>query len=105
MDFATAGYQDSLAQYRQTVLVDGVLDAGAPGVAVEYRDARKPALSWSLRRGTGDLASGARIPRGASFRIGSVTKAADLLPQSQDVMTKVMAEPPKVSTDNVEAAQ
>jgi exo-beta-1,3-glucanase (GH17 family)/cellulose synthase/poly-beta-1,6-N-acetylglucosamine synthase-like glycosyltransferase len=32
-------------------------------------------------------------------------KAADLLPQSQDVMTKVMAEPPKVSTDNVEAAQ
>ena len=32
-------------------------------------------------------------------------KAADLLPQSQEVMTKVMAEPPKVSTDNVEAAQ
>jgi exo-beta-1,3-glucanase (GH17 family)/cellulose synthase/poly-beta-1,6-N-acetylglucosamine synthase-like glycosyltransferase len=32
-------------------------------------------------------------------------KAADLLPQSQEVMTKVMAETPKVSTDNVEAAQ
>jgi len=32
-------------------------------------------------------------------------KAADLLPQSQEVITKVMAEPPKVSPDNVEAAQ
>ena len=32
-------------------------------------------------------------------------KAADLLPQPQEVMTKVMAEPPKVSTDNVETAQ
>jgi D-alanyl-D-alanine carboxypeptidase len=53
---------------------DGVLDAGAPGVAVEYRDTGKPARSWSLRRGTGDLASAARIPPGASFRIGSVTK-------------------------------
>jgi D-alanyl-D-alanine carboxypeptidase len=53
---------------------DRVLDAGAPGVAVEYRDARKPALSWSVRRGTGDLASGAPVPPDASFRIGSVTK-------------------------------
>ncbi|HEY0280291.1 MAG TPA: serine hydrolase domain-containing protein [Solirubrobacterales bacterium] len=53
---------------------DGVLSAGAPGVAVEYRDARKPALSWSVRRGTGDLASGAPVPPDASFRIGSVTK-------------------------------
>jgi len=32
-------------------------------------------------------------------------KAADLLPQSQEVMSTVMAEPPKISTDNVEAAQ
>src|SRR5579863_6763372 len=32
-------------------------------------------------------------------------KAADLLPQSQEVMTKVMAEPSTVSTDKVEAAQ
>jgi D-alanyl-D-alanine carboxypeptidase len=53
---------------------DGVLDAGAPGVAVEYRDARKPGLSWSLRRGEGDPADQAPVPPDASFRIGSVTK-------------------------------
>jgi CubicO group peptidase (beta-lactamase class C family) len=53
---------------------DGVLDAGAPGVAVEYRDARKPGLYWSVRRGEGDLADEAPVPLDASFRIGSVTK-------------------------------
>ena len=35
--------------------------------------------------------------------IGS--KAADLLPQSQGVITKVMTEPPKLPADNIEAAQ
>jgi D-alanyl-D-alanine carboxypeptidase len=53
---------------------EGVLDAGAPGVTIEYRDARKPALSWSVRRGDGDLEGEAPIPPDASFRIGSVTK-------------------------------
>jgi D-alanyl-D-alanine carboxypeptidase len=53
---------------------DGVLGAGAPGVAVEYRDARKPGLSWSVRRGVGDLADEAPVPPDASFRIGSVSK-------------------------------
>jgi D-alanyl-D-alanine carboxypeptidase len=53
---------------------EGVLDAGAPGVTVAYRDTRKPALSWSVRRGEGDLADGAPVPPDASFRIGSVTK-------------------------------
>ena len=54
--------------------------------------------------------------RGVEAKIGTTfvtaigAKAADLLPQSQEVMTKVMAtkvmaEPPKVSADNVEAAQ
>ena len=45
--------------------------------------------------------------RGIEARIGAKigAKAAVLLPQSQEVMTQVMAEPPKVSTDNVEAAQ
>jgi len=33
------------------------------------------------------------------------TEASDLLPQSQGVITQVMAEPPKVSADNIEAAQ
>ncbi len=47
---------------------------------------------------------------GATFVTAIGAKAADLLPQSQEVMTKVMAtkvmaEPPKVSADNVEAAQ
>jgi D-alanyl-D-alanine carboxypeptidase len=51
-----------------------VLDAGAPGVTVEYRDSRKPALSWSVRRGEGDLADEAPVAPDASFRIGSVTK-------------------------------
>ncbi len=32
-------------------------------------------------------------------------KAAGLLPQSQEVITQVMADAPKVSTDNIEAAQ
>jgi hypothetical protein len=41
--------------------------------------------------------------RGIEAKIG--TRAADLLPQPQEVITKVMAEPPKVSADNVEAAQ
>jgi exo-beta-1,3-glucanase (GH17 family)/cellulose synthase/poly-beta-1,6-N-acetylglucosamine synthase-like glycosyltransferase len=41
----------------------------------------------------------------ARIRMAIGVEAADLLPQSQEVMTKVMAEPPKVSTDNVEAAQ
>ena len=62
------------ARSRVIRAADGVLDAGAPGVAVEYRDARKPTLSWSVRRGTGDLAGGAPVPPDASFRIGSVTK-------------------------------
>ncbi len=53
---------------------EGVLRAGAPGVTVAYRDARKPSLSWSVRRGVGDLADGAPVPPAASFRIGSVTK-------------------------------
>jgi D-alanyl-D-alanine carboxypeptidase len=53
---------------------DGVLDAGAPGVTVSYRDTRRPSASWSLRRGVGDLADGAPIAPDASFRIGSVTK-------------------------------
>jgi D-alanyl-D-alanine carboxypeptidase len=53
---------------------DEVLDAGAPGVAVEYRDARRPGISWSARRGVGDLADEAPIRPDASFRIGSVTK-------------------------------
>jgi D-alanyl-D-alanine carboxypeptidase len=53
---------------------EGVLAAGAPGVTVTYRDARKPALSWSVRRGEGDLADQAPVPPDASFRIGSVTK-------------------------------
>jgi D-alanyl-D-alanine carboxypeptidase len=53
---------------------EGVLAAGAPGVIVDYRDARRPAASWTLRRGTGDLASDGPIPAGASFRVGSVTK-------------------------------
>ena len=53
--------------------------------------------------------------RGVEAKIGAAiggtivttigAKAADLLPQSQEVMTKVMAEPPEVSTDNVETAQ
>ncbi len=45
--------------------------------------------------------------RGVEAKIVSAigAKAADLLPQSQEVITKVMAEPPKVPTDNVEAAQ
>jgi hypothetical protein len=33
------------------------------------------------------------------------SKAADLLPQSQQVMTNVMAEPPKLPADNAEVAQ
>jgi exo-beta-1,3-glucanase (GH17 family)/cellulose synthase/poly-beta-1,6-N-acetylglucosamine synthase-like glycosyltransferase len=41
--------------------------------------------------------------RGIEARIES--KAADLLPQSQQVMTNVMAEPPKLPADNIEAAQ
>jgi D-alanyl-D-alanine carboxypeptidase len=54
---------------------DGVLDAGAPGVAVQYRDAREPSTSWSVRRGGGgDIAEEAPVAPGASFRIGSVTK-------------------------------
>jgi D-alanyl-D-alanine carboxypeptidase len=53
---------------------DGVLDAGAPGVTVRYRDAREPSTSWSVRRGVGDIADEAPIAPGASFRIGSVTK-------------------------------
>jgi hypothetical protein len=40
--------------------------------------------------------------RGIEARIES--KAADLLPQPQ-AMTQVMAEPPKLPADNVEAAQ
>jgi D-alanyl-D-alanine carboxypeptidase len=51
-----------------------VLGAGAPGVTVEYRDRRKPRLSWSVRRGAGDVADEAPVAPGASFRIGSVTK-------------------------------
>jgi hypothetical protein len=53
--------------------------------------------------------------RGVEAKIGAAiggtivttigAKAADLLPQSQEVMTKVMTEPPEVSTDNVETAQ
>lgn len=54
---------------------DGVLAAGAPGVAVSYRDAKEPSASWSLRRGVGDLADGAPIAPDASLRIGSVTKS------------------------------
>ncbi|MFZ3360847.1 MAG: glycosyltransferase [Xanthobacteraceae bacterium] len=41
--------------------------------------------------------------RGIEARIGA--RAVGLLPQSQDVMTKVMAEPPKLPADKVEAAQ
>ena len=41
--------------------------------------------------------------RGIEARIES--KAADLLPQSQQVMTNVMAAPPKLPADNIEAAQ
>jgi exo-beta-1,3-glucanase (GH17 family)/cellulose synthase/poly-beta-1,6-N-acetylglucosamine synthase-like glycosyltransferase len=41
--------------------------------------------------------------RGIEARIER--KAADLLPQSQQVMTNVMAEPPKLPADNIEAAQ
>ena len=45
--------------------------------------------------------------RGIEAKIATTigAKAADLLPQSQGVITNVMAEPPKVSTDNVETAQ
>jgi hypothetical protein len=39
-----------------------------------------------------------------AFWRGIEAKVAGLLPQRQ-VMTKVMAEPPKVPADNVEAAQ
>jgi D-alanyl-D-alanine carboxypeptidase len=53
---------------------DGVLDAGAPGVAVQYRDTRGPSTSWTVRRGVGDIADEAPVAPGASFRIGSVTK-------------------------------
>jgi exo-beta-1,3-glucanase (GH17 family)/cellulose synthase/poly-beta-1,6-N-acetylglucosamine synthase-like glycosyltransferase len=42
---------------------------------------------------------------GATIVTAVGAKAVDLLPQSQDVITKVMAEPPKVAADNVEAAQ
>jgi D-alanyl-D-alanine carboxypeptidase len=48
-----------------------VLAAGAPGVLVTYRDNRG---SWSVRRGVASLAAKRTIPRGGSFRIGSVTK-------------------------------
>jgi glycosyltransferase involved in cell wall biosynthesis len=41
----------------------------------------------------------------AKIAITIGAKAADLLPQSPGVVTNVMAEPPKVSTDNVETAQ
>jgi exo-beta-1,3-glucanase (GH17 family)/cellulose synthase/poly-beta-1,6-N-acetylglucosamine synthase-like glycosyltransferase len=41
----------------------------------------------------------------AKIAITIGAKAADLLPQSPGVITNVMAEPPKVSTDNVETAQ
>jgi D-alanyl-D-alanine carboxypeptidase len=53
---------------------DGVLDAGAPGVEVQYRDTRGPSTSWTVRRGVGDIADEAPVAPGASFRIGSVTK-------------------------------
>lgn len=49
--------------------------------------------------------------RGIEAKIGGTlvtavgAKAADLLPQPQEVITKVLAEPTKVSTDNVETAQ
>ena len=41
--------------------------------------------------------------RGIEAKIGA--QAADLLPQSQEVMTKVMVEPPELPAENVEAAQ
>lgn len=53
---------------------DGVLHAGAPGIAVSYRDAEAPSTSWTVRRGVGDLADDGPIAPDASFRIGSVTK-------------------------------
>ena len=45
--------------------------------------------------------------RGIEAKIGAkiAAKAADLLPQSQEVITKVMAEPPKLPADNAEPAQ
>ncbi len=45
--------------------------------------------------------------RGVEARIEAIVggKAASLLPQPQEVITKVIAEAPKVSADNVEAAQ
>ena len=45
--------------------------------------------------------------RGVEAKIepSSAPRPPSLLPQSQEVITKVMAEPPKVSADNVEAAQ
>ena len=45
--------------------------------------------------------------RGVEAQIGTTigTKAADLLPPRQEVITKVIAEPPKLPADNVEPAQ
>jgi D-alanyl-D-alanine carboxypeptidase len=74
---AASGSAASRAASAPTAVVEaaeGVLGVGAPGVTVEYRDARRPAASWTLRRGVGDLATRAPIAPDASFRIGSVTK-------------------------------
>jgi D-alanyl-D-alanine carboxypeptidase len=69
-----AGARAGVASPAVVKAVEGVMAAGAPGVTVSYRDAKKPGASWTLRRGVGDLASNAPVPAGASFRIGSVTK-------------------------------
>jgi len=55
-DDATASRLVRAAPTPVVQAVDGVLDAGAPGVAVQYRDTRERSNSWSLRRGEGDLA-------------------------------------------------
>jgi D-alanyl-D-alanine carboxypeptidase len=73
-DDATASRLVRVAPAPVVKAADGVLDAGAPGVTVAYRDTRGPMTSWSVRREVGDLADGAPIAPGASFRIGSVTK-------------------------------
>jgi D-alanyl-D-alanine carboxypeptidase len=73
-DPATAPRDRDGAPAAMVEAAEGVLGAGAPGIAVEYRDIRRPATSWSLRRGTADLGDDAPVPPGASFRIGSVTK-------------------------------